>query len=212
MNLGQMRTLLRRRVQEKIVDQWQDADLNDLLNMGLRRTQLIIKRVHPDSAINRAIRDIVSGTDLYEFPPGFVSEYLVEMLQTDGTYSKIRRVNFRDTVDRSGDAGTENIYARAGKWLRLSPTPTSALVNGIRIWFVPSLTMSADADIPDIPIVLHEGPVIWATRVALGETGEAVLKQLADDWNEFVALVTETYDVTNADPQYLSVDMDKTVF
>lgn len=212
MTRSQMRDLLRRRVQEKTADQWQDADLNSLLDIGLHRTQLVIKRVHPDFALNRAVSDLKGpatvNNDLYDFPPGFISEYLVEMLDTDGKYKKVGRINFRDSVDRlTGDTK----YSRTGKWIRISPAPTADLAAGLRIWFVPTLTMASDNDVPDIPIVLHEGPIIWANRLAIGERGQTS-KDLQQDWIEFTALVLESYNVTDADPQYLSIDLDKTVF
>ncbi len=213
MTLGQMVELLRRRLQEKVAHNWEDVDLKALLNLGLHRTQLAIKQAHPDVALHRAIADIegpgTTDNDLIVFPPGFVSEYLVEMLDDGGVYRKIKRLNFRETIDRA--EGSDTRYARTGKWLKLSPPPTAHVTNGIRIWYVPTLTMADDSDIPDIPLVLHEGPIIWANRIALGETGETS-KELAADWIEFKQLILETYNVTDADPQYLNVDIDKSVF
>lgn len=209
MTLGQMTALLRRRLQEKVADDWLDTDLYELLNLGLRRTQLAIKRVHPDAALNRAFTSLAANVDLYDVPPGFVSEYLVELLNAEGQYKKIRRINFNETVDRP--TGEETRYTRTAKWIKISPTPTAAAANGLRIWFVPTLTMSDPSDIPDIPLVLHEGPIIWANKIALGETGEAS-KDLREDWIEFIALILDTYNVTDGDPQHISLDLDKTVF
>lgn len=210
MTKGQMRELLRRRLQEEIAENFDDDELDNLLNIGLHRVQLAIKRAHPDASLHRAVANIENGVDLYDFPPGFISEYLVETRDsTSSAYGKIKRVNFRDTIDRA--SGSETVYARTGKWIRISPTPTENVTNGLRIWFVPTLSMSADSDVPDIPLVLHEGPVIWANKVALDETGEAS-KEVSAEWAEFIQLIMETYNVTDADPQYISLDIDKNVF
>ena len=37
----------------------------------------------------------------------------------------------------------------------------------------PIITMAADSDVPDIPIPLHIAIVLWAKRIAIGETSEA---------------------------------------
>ena len=93
-------------------------------------------------------------------------------------------------------------YTRKGRYIVLVPTPTTALTAGLKLEYVPWLTMGSDSDVPDIDIGLHEGIVYRAEMIALGDTAQEAVKALED--LRAVVEDLESYYLRRGAPQKLS--------
>lgn len=207
MNRSTMRDILRRRLQDKNADEWTNGQLDDLLNVGLHKTQREIMKLDPEAFLWVDKADIVVSQELYAWPTSRWFEVEVGKLDSaSGTYTPLKRLDWRQTRGRS--TGSDLKYARHGRHFALSPIPTESQANGVQIRYVPVLEMGADADVPAIPLALHMGIIVWAQRVTIPETGEsdaAIRQELAD----IFADLSTYYLQTGADPLMVEVDMDK---
>jgi hypothetical protein len=187
---GTMRTLLRRRLNEQTADNWEDTELNDLLNDALLQVQKYVLKVNPEAAIYVDTAHVVADQELYAWPQGFLYEIEVAILDTaSNEYEEIDRASWSQTRRREDGATTQ--YAHHGRHFGLSPVPETSVSAGIRLRWVPSLEMADDADVPEVIPTLHPAIVLWAQKFALGETGDALdelRKEIADvvgDLGEF---------------------------
>ena len=208
MTLGQMRTVLRKRLQEVTADQWTDSDLDALLNQGLARMQTLIMKVHPDAFLYRDTRNIET-TEFYGWPAGTLFVVSVETKTTGGTFKRRLPMKYVDTLETPASSESPR-YARVGDFCILSPTPTEVVVGGLRIWYVPTLTMAVDADVPKIVLPLHIGIVYWAQIFALGETRE-VVKAIKEELAAIIADIPMWYMVTGDANSTLDIDLGKDV-
>jgi hypothetical protein len=71
-------------------------------------------------------------------------------------------------------------YSRKGRYIVIYPTPSSALAAGIKLEYIPWLTMGADTDVPEIDMGLHEGIAYRAEMIALGDTAQESVKAKED--------------------------------
>jgi hypothetical protein len=202
-----MRTLLRRRLQEVTADQWQDSDLNEILNVGYSMVQTAIMKYHPDAFLYRDIRATEANIDLYDWPSGFLTIISVEMKDSSGAYKQIRPMKYKDTLARDSSDTTQR-YARVAKYLCLSPAPTSAVAAAIRIWYVPTLSMSADTDIPEVVVPLHFAIVLWSQLVAMGERRETA-KETESQLSAILGDIPNWYLVSGDEPATLDFDLGK---
>jgi hypothetical protein len=215
MNLLQMRTLLRRRLQEPTADQWSDSDLNDLLNMSLARLQTIIMKYDPDAFLTVFRKDITVSQKYYETPADFLYIMTVEVLDVpSGNYGQIRSMKFQDTLNTV--LGTAPImppvaqrYGRLGrKNLFLYPIPTATVANGLQITYCPTLVMANDQSVPDLPLVLHMAVVMRAQLYAMDETGEDA-KAIQGALAEILSEIPTWYLRSADEPDTLDIDLGK---
>lgn len=172
MNRGTLRTLLLKRLQDTVADQFDSSDANDLLNVGLGLLQAEIMKTRPDAFLEISTADIVAGQERYENPDGWIMDQEIEIADSS-TSSGWRKLNPMPIQQRpSTSAGSISYFSHKGRWLVLTDTPTVAVTAGLRRTWVPTLTMSADADIPSVKTALHTSIVDYAVIEALGETDE----------------------------------------
>lgn len=183
MNRAALRNDLRRRLQEEVPDRWTDVQLDSKLNQGLVETQKEIMKVDPEafSYIDRA--DVVAGQEYYEWPDGMWYDRELGFLGSDGRYVAMERINFNERNDAAHTLSSVGRYARFDRErFVLCPVPTTSVVNGLEIVWVPTLTMASDNDVPVIHLGLHVAIVAFAEILALadvGDTSEETLKDLA---------------------------------
>jgi hypothetical protein len=205
MNRAAMRDDLRRRLQEEVADRWSDTNLNSKLNQGLVETQKEIMKVDPEafSYIDRA--DQVASQEYYEWPAGIWYERELRVRNSDGTYSSMRRINFSERADAI--AGSSLLtYARFDrKNFVLAPIPTTSVVNGLEIVWVPTLSMANDTDVPPIHLGLHIAVIEFAEILALadvGDTSEETIKDLA----RMINSIGQYYLVSASTPARLVIE------
>lgn len=218
MNQGSMRSMLRRRLQEATAKQWTDANLNIYLNFGLQFIQTAIMAVKPEEFIYISTADHVADDNLIPKPYGLLLIKKIEcMYPDDDTYTKVTK-DRNDIIDalveEDLDAySTYYRYAELGRWIKIWPTPSANNTAGLRMTWVPSLTMAVDADVPDVHINLHEGIVYRAQEIALGDTDEItdpnVLMAVQKILSVVVLRIPSYYVPSGGEPDEIEVDVDK---
>lgn len=167
MTRATIRTLLRRQIMEVTPQNWDDLELNDLINFGVHFVQKEVMKVDPEGFLEWVRRNITAGESFYAKPDGSWWPNQVRLLDpTSGKYTKLDFKPF-DVAE----TWTENtVWSRRGNYLAIYPTPSITVVNGLELIHVPTLTLAADGDVPPVPIGLHLGIVYFSKMTALGET------------------------------------------
>jgi hypothetical protein len=196
-----MRTLLRRELNEVSAEQWSDSELNDLLNYGLQWVQTQIVKVSPAFVVHRYLAPIQANKDLVDKPVGMLWEWRFEKLDSSSsTYKRVpRHPGGYEEMTKRG-SGADLAYTHIGRWFAVHPVPTSDLADGWRVWFMPTLDMAADSDVPDIVHPLHYAVVLKAKLLAIGETAESsddTRKRLGD----MLADIFTWYQDSAAEPE-----------
>jgi len=200
MTRGQMRTLLRRQLQDVPEVQWPvDSELDALLNSAYTLVQKEIRKVSPTAHQFWDYINTVAGTSWYPLPQTFGIRR-ISLKQADGTYTKLTLKDY-DTI--KGLSGSETYYAKEGQWIGIFPAPTT-MANGIELVHVPIMEMALDADVPRIKLPLHIGIVWWAKLLALGETADAT-SDTKSRLQELLGDIPVWYDVTSDGPEVLGV-------
>lgn len=182
---AQLRAMLQRRLQDAGNAQWTDAVLNQYLNFGLQYIQKEIMKVDPMAFIYSDTANIVSGTAYYPMPAASMFEIGVYTRGTPtGSWT------WQDYIDlpwiqAGGSANWQNNpfaagYSRWGRYILLHPSPTASVTSGLKLEYVPWLTMGADTDVPEIDIGLQEGIAYRAEEIALGDTAQEAVKAKED--------------------------------
>lgn len=180
----QLRAMLQRRLQDSGNAQWADATLNMYLNFALTYVQKEIMKVDPMAFIYSDTANIVSGTAYYPMPSNSMFEIGVYTKATGGEYGWLDYVDL-PWIQAGGspnwDANPFNKgYSRWGRYLLLHPEPTASVTDGLKLEYVPWLTMGADTDVPEIDVGLQEGIVYRAEEIALGDTAQEAVKAKED--------------------------------
>ncbi|OFX02421.1 MAG: hypothetical protein A3E78_01960 [Alphaproteobacteria bacterium RIFCSPHIGHO2_12_FULL_63_12] len=207
MTRATMILLLRRRLQETTADQWTDSQLGDLLNYGLQQVQKYVLKVNPEAVIYVDTASIVADQELYAWPQGML--YEIELGKLDsatGKYTVVPRADMHQL--RGREEGAELQYAHHGRYFLASPMPAESLAAGWQLLWVPTLEMATGSDVPPIIAPLHPACVVWAQKLALGETGEA-LEELRKEIADIVGDTGEFYLKSASNPTPLSIDLDK---
>lgn len=208
MTLGEMLTRWRGRVQEVASNNWSDAEGRQFLNMGLQEVQKHIIAIDPMAFFWTDRTNIVAGQELYPWPSGCLYEFEVAVLGDDGvTYEPLERIAFMET--RVRDTASDLAYASHGRHFALSPKPSASVANGLQVKYMPTLTMSGDAVVPDVPIPLHILIVMYAERFALADVGdwagrEGTTKEIA----ELVGGIPRFYLRSASTPDRMRVDVE----
>jgi hypothetical protein len=180
----QLRSWLQRRLQDSGNAQWADADLNTYLNASLQYIEKEILKVDPMAFIYQDTASIVSGTQYYPMPSNSMFEVGVYTKATGGEYGWLDYIELPWIQAGSSSNWESNPfstgYSRAGRYLVLYPSPTLSVTDGIKLEYVPWLTMGADTDVPEIDAGLQEGIVYRAEEIALGDTAQEAIKAKED--------------------------------
>lgn len=175
MTRGTMRAILQRQLNDEVGGDWSETELNDLLNVGCSMTQKDIIKLYPEAFVFiDETTDIVASRTYYPLPQGLWHIVEVEQMDSSGNWTTLppRDYHIAKQAFLDGDETTV-AYSRRGRNIRIWPQPDADLASGLRLAYTPTLTMAVDSDVPDIPIPLHIAIVLWAKRIAIGETSEA---------------------------------------
>ncbi len=206
-----LRTWLRRRLQETSAAVWSDATLNFYINEGLFELGQAITRAEPEFALYEDTRSLIADEDLYLLPTN--CERLVEVhLSTDGTnYEQIEYRRRRDQNRIAGvgdevDTSIQQTYSRRGQYIRIWPAPTATVASGLKIVYVPVLSLSADDEVPPIVTSLHRGIVIAAQLQAYADTAESTDKQAVQaELDRYLGLIKDNYEVDEGQDEFLTL-------
>lgn len=198
MTKGTARAMVRRRLNERAADGWDDLEINELVREALKLVQKWVVKVDAFAFMAIAYVDTIAGTagEFYALPGDFWYEFEIGYKATgSSSYTRLERDGYETIREFSSDATAK--YARRGGYLALWPNPSAAVTAGLRIQYMPTLTTGDDAD-PDnddirLPLhdALHMAVVVWAVMLALGDTQESKselageLRMLLEDMPEW---------------------------
>jgi len=180
MTRSQMRVLLKRRLNEPTAgDQWANAELNELLNLGLQATETFLLAADPEAVVRKSQCATVTGQNEYGWPTDMLYEIEVSLLNaTSGAYDVVSKRPFADIRDLT--TSETQCYAHWGRYCYLAPAPAAGVAAGLRITHVPALTMADDTSVPKIPAQWHMMVVLNAQILALGEGADSAKGPMAE--------------------------------
>jgi hypothetical protein len=209
--------MLRRRLQEATAKQWTDAALNEYLNLGLQFLQTAIMQVKPEEFIYISSANLVEDDNLIPKPPGLMQIKRVYLMYS-GETTYIKAEKWRSdkieemVLDTSLTSDSDRYYAEEGRWVKIWPTPSAASSAGMKLWWVPTLTMGSDSDVPDVHLNLHEGVVYRAQETALGDTDEItdpnVLRATQQILSVVISRIPLYYQPGGGEPDVIEIDID----
>jgi hypothetical protein len=152
---------------EEIPQNWSDVILDDIINSAYHIAQKELMKVDPESFLEWVRRDVEPNESFYARPEGSWWPNQVRMLEAaSGKYVRLDWKPFDEAEDWTG----EYVWSRRGIYVCIFPEPPSLITNGLELIHVPTMTLTADTDIPKIPLGLHLAIVYLTKIIALGET------------------------------------------
>jgi hypothetical protein len=209
-----LRLLLRRQIKDPPSGgDWQEPELDALLNAGLLQIQRLIKQAVPHAFISTDTIDLISGTSLYALsllsPAPWWIYSIRKLDSSSGSYAKIDKKPYSYLQSYTDTDETTTIWARIGRNIAIAPTPTTSQTAGLEVVYEPLLTMTLDADIPAIHDGLHMAIVLWAKILASEESDEqmdATRKTLAEMLVDISSYYPHEGDPDSMSPQIFKTD------
>jgi hypothetical protein len=169
MNLLQLRTKLRRKVQDVASQQWSDVECNEAINQAYYDIQAEVHIVNPEAIISWDYIDSVAGTNWYPLPPTFGFSSVSIKAQPGDEFVKLDEKLYEDIRSING---TSQYMTRRGEWIGIFPAPSVSVTQGIELMHKPIATLTVDADEPKLKLPLHNTIVLMAKIDLLGDTNE----------------------------------------
>lgn len=175
MNLGEIKTAVKRQFGDESGAQITEADItrwaNDALRDIVRKVE--ITNQHRETAA-------VGGDGTYELPSNFM--YIARVTYNSRLLkeTKLQDLDLQSNGVDSVGTGEPGSYYIWNSVLHLHPAPASSGTGNLDIWYVSQPTaLSTDADVPEIPAYMHEDIVRYCLARA---------KELDEDWAASQAL------------------------
>jgi len=180
MTRGTIRTLLRRRLNETVADNWQNSDLDTFINIAYALVAKAVRKVDPEAMLFWEQRNTVAGVVWYEKPAGSrgPAEVGLKSLSTDTDWTPLTRKPYflaRDYTDAA-----ETVYCHRGRFLGIFPAPAVSVTGGLQLIHAPTDTLAADSDVPKLEETLQYGIALWAALIAKGENPEGDTKDAVE--------------------------------
>ena len=205
MTRGQIRTKLRRRLNEEVGDSaggWTDAELNAEINDAYKWVQKEIYKSFPTAHLYWDLMDTVTDDHWYPLPETLGIRQVALKADSSATdFARLHRKDFEDLVDLD-DSSTTYYYTTMGQYIGIYPYPAEAVLQGLRVIHTPLMAMAADDDVPRVKAPCHEAIVLKAKDSILGDLGPAGADEsnrvrLADIINDLPLW----YQVQNDEPE-----------
>lgn len=177
MNLGQIKSRVKRDFGDESGAEITDADIVDWANEGqihiVRKTKALA--VHKETAVVSGQRNYLLPTDLI-----FLDRVTYKGTSLEGL-SQDQLDTFEKSLDASTGTGVPSHYYVYGRDLFLYPSPNESLAGGLDIFYIKSPTaLAADVDVPEIPIYLHKELVTYCVMRAKGLDEESTDAQMLE--------------------------------
>lgn len=205
---GEMRTVLRRRLQEDAPSggRFDEDVISRLLTLGVQEVQKKELAINPEAYKVIDQGDIlVASTDvaaLYPWPVGSLCVIELGMGTPADGYTKLERITLKQARE-----GVSGFVPWSSSHFMLSPRPSTAVTKGLQAITVPALTMADDSEVCPLPLNLHLTAVRAAELIALGDTGEASDKIRAEIAEDFKGI--PQFYLTATDPAFLMPQIER---
>jgi hypothetical protein len=180
MTRATIRSLMRRRLNETVADNWDDDILNTFINIAYALILKEVRKVDPEAVLFWDYRDTVAGTNWYAKPSGTRGPVEVGLKKTaaDTDWSPLIRRPYYQGRDYTNVDDTG--YCHRGQYIGIFPAPTASVTNGLQFIHAPTDTLSADTDVPKLEETLCYAIALRAVLIAKGESPEADVKEAAE--------------------------------
>lgn len=175
-----MKGLLRRRLADTAVVDYEDVDLNQILNDALPFVQKAVIKVDPTAFLLVTRQHIVAGVDLYRRPEGTWSVMKIKARQSNGAYrslgqpiddEQLESISLAAAGSPSANQVGNYRFGFFGDFIKIAPVPTASLADGLEWITVQTLQMANDTDVPALHIGLHNAVVLRAQELLMPEQG-----------------------------------------
>jgi len=208
MTRGTIRTLLRKKLNEDVADQWSEDVLSELIDAAYGLVQAEIRRLDPQGLVFWSYADIVSGTQYYEKPAGTwgqVSIRLKDAITLAYGDTPLQRIDY-DLALKQTTTSTP-FYFERGRYIGLVPIPSASITQGIEFQHVPTETLALDTDTPQINVSYHYAIVLEAAIMAKDDTTEDVARLRASR-DELYSRMALAYPTAMDQNQVLRPDVE----
>lgn len=207
MNRGNMRRLLRRRLNDVSTDTeaqfFTDAELNEALDMGASKIEKAVLAIDKTATMKITRQNVEANEPLYPKPAGVWSVLDVKLLDpTSGEYRSLGDPISIEDLEKLSTVGNTTVrYAHIGRWIQLGPVPSAAITNGLewRTIFGVEIADGEDNDgqVYPFPTGLHNAVVLWAQLILTpefeaGVNTDEIRKQLAEDLGDIPMYFSRT--------------------
>lgn len=167
-----LRTLMRRRLNEQVADNWDDNTLNTLLDLAYAMVLKQVRKVDPEAVVFWEYRDSVAGTNWYKKPSGTrgLIELGLKSAASDTNWAALTRKPYwiaRDWADAA-----QTVYCHRGDYVGIFPAPAASVTQGLQFLHTPTDSFATDTDEPKLELSLQYAIVLWASLLAKGESPE----------------------------------------
>jgi hypothetical protein len=196
-----MRSILRRRIDDPVDDAndgafFSNAELDEALNLGANRLQQMISVVDPAAFLDISRQSIEADTWKYPKPTGSWSILDVRMLNADGNeYVSLGEPLDAWQLDKVAASSGDTRFGFFGRFIRLAPTPDTAVNDGLEWWYVKSNALETGASFDNESYDFHTGladlHILLTQLVLLPEQvsdGAEALRKLIASAQEMVPL------------------------
>lgn len=207
MTRGEIRTLLRRHIQDTAAVAWTTDELDSVINLAYANVQKEIIKADPEAHLFWDRMDTTAGTNWYPLLNSFgISHVAIKGSSSDTVWTILSPRRYRDFYTYSG---TSQIYTKRGQWIGVYPAPTVSVTNGLEVLHAPIMAigsgLSNDSEVPRIKTPLHLAIVYWSKLIALGDTDEQS-GETRDRLQEILGDLPNWYNINNDEPARLQVD------
>ncbi len=195
MTSANMLRMLRRRLNERTTDNWEDDELYEALGAGLLQVQKEVIKVDPVAFMFISQAPLQADREWYPLPPDFWYELEVgiKTSATDTRYTALTRGAYDRDKSRSGSS--DRVYDIRGRFITFMAIPDYSVDPGYQLQYTPSLSLAhvgvAGARGPTLHEGLHVAVPLWAHLILMGETHESasetasLLKAILNDIPEW---------------------------
>lgn len=148
------------------------------LNIGYRKVISAVVSINQNFYVRKSTADLVEDQEMYHLP-----DDCRKLVRLEIGYSTSTDLRLAEAIDMNevGDPLTgfsegAPYYSAIGNQVRVYPTPTAAVTDGLVFWYVEMIEeMSGSTDTPDLPLGYDHLPLVYATakaKLVLGLTDE----------------------------------------
>ena len=186
-----------------------ESEVKANLNRGYQKVVNRIASLGQNFYVRLAKANLVANQGLYGLPSDFRRMIRIELDYGDSVRYRARRTDtnaYGDPVD-TYISETSPQHSMRGKNIELNPVPTSAVTNGLWMWYVEAVNdLVNDDDEPNLPFEFSDLPVEFA--VAKAKARQGLLDEAQLNLSEFYR---ELDEMTNALVNTISDDPEQVV-
>lgn len=210
MTLSEIRTVLRRQLQDTPAAQFSDAELNAIINEAYVGVQLLVFNADREAHIVWENIPTTINVNWYPMPETFgINRIGIKAAAADTLWTKLTKKALVDV--ELVDSGTKQYYVLRGQWIGIFPAPAVSISDGIQVLHTPVMQLAIDSDVPKVKRPLHMA-ILWLARLYAQDEDEAVdLTKVEARLQSLLNSIPQWYNVNSDAADQLSVNIGTTI-